>query len=170
MSPLQGHVKSELRQDFLKHADAFIIVYSVTDRKSFDMVQVYRQEILDAREHHAQHHVKIVGNKIDNEKERQVSTYEGKKMAAKYEWTFCEASAASNVGISDVFFGLNEVTKHSLAEVLGSSSDSDSACSTAEDESRVKTKKTSHKRAKFKDIKLFHWNSQQRLKLSNSDI
>ena len=168
---LKGDVKSELRKDFLKNADAFIIVYSVTDRTSFDMVQVFRQEILDAREHHAQHHVKLVGNKIDNEKERQVTTYEGKKIAAKYEWAFCEASAASNVGISDVFFGLNEVIKHSLAEVLGSSSDSDSACSTAEEETRVKTKKTSHhKRAKFKDIKLFHWNSQQRLKLSKSDI
>ena len=160
---VQGDVKSELRKDFLKHGDAFVIVYSVTDRSSFDMVQVYRQEILDARESRVQHNVKLVGNKTDLEKERQVSTYEGKKMAEKYDWTFCEASAASNIGISDVFFGLNEVTKHSLAEVLGSSSDSDcSTCSTTGEEPRVKTKKKSshHRRAKFKDLKLFRWHSQ----------
>lgn len=127
------------------------------------MVQVYRQEILDARESRVQHNVKLVGNKTDLENERQVSTYEGKKMAEKYDWTFCEASAASNIGISDVFFGLNEVTKHSLAEVLGSSSDSDcSTCSTTGEEPRVKTKKKSshHRRAKFKDLKLFRWHSQ----------
>ncbi len=125
------------------------------------MVQVYRQEILDARVTHGQHNVKLVGNKIDQEKQRQVSTFEGKKLAEKYNWTFCEASAASNVGISDVFFGLNEVTKHSLAEVLGSSSDSDSACSVIGEDARVKTKKKNHhKRAKFKDLKLFRRHSQ----------
>ena len=155
-------MKSELRKNFLAYGDAFIIVYSVTDRSSFDMVQVYRQEILDAREPNVRHHVKLVGNKIDQEKERQVSTFEGKKMAQKYDWTFCEASAASNVGISDVFFGLNEVTSHSLAEVLRSSSDSDSACSTTGDEPTVKKKKKSshRRRSKFKDLKLFRWHSQ----------
>ena len=125
------------------------------------MVQVYRQEILDARGPLAAHNVKLVGNKIDQEKDRKVSTNEGKKMAGKYGWQFCEASASTNVGISDVFFGLSEVTKHSLAEVLGSSSDSDSAFSAGE-EVRVKTKKKSshHRKAKFKDIKLFRWHSQ----------
>ena len=126
------------------------------------MVQIYRQEILDARESHVQHNVKLVDNKIDRQKDRQVSTYEGKKMAEKYDWTFCEASAASNTGISDVFFGLNEVKKPSLAEILGSSSDSDSACSVTAEESRVKTKKKSshHRKSKFKDLKLFRWHSQ----------
>lgn len=126
------------------------------------MVQVYRQEILEARETHMEVHVKLVGNKIDLENVRQVTTYEGKKMAQKYGWTFCEASAASNVGISEVFFGLNEVSHHSLAEVLASSSDSDSACSTAEEESQTKTKMKSHKRAKFGDIKLFRWHATSR--------
>ncbi|XP_028418753.1 ras-like protein RAS2 [Dendronephthya gigantea] len=156
-----GNVKSELRKDFLKYGDAFIIVYSVTDRSSFDMVPVFRQEILDAREMKDKPHVKLVGNKSDQENERQVTTFEGKKMATKYDWTFCEASAASNVGIQDVFFGLNEVNKDSIAKVLGSSSDSDSACSG--DEMRVKTKKKSshRRRSAFGDFKIFRRHSQQ---------
>lgn len=127
------------------------------------MVQVYRQEISDARESHEKlHHVKLVGNKIDQEKDRQVTSYEGKKMAEKFGWTFCEASAATNVGISDVFFGLNEVSTQSVAEVLGSSSDSDSACSAGEETKVKTTKKSAHRnrRTKFKDLKLFRWHSQ----------
>ena len=98
---------------------------------------------------HDKPHVKLVGNKSDHENERQVTTFEGKQMAAKYDCTFCEASAASNFGIKEVFFGLNEVNKHSIAKILGSSSDSDSAGSTTGNEMRVKKKKKSsnHRRA-----------------------
>lgn len=48
----------------------------------------------------------MVGNKIDLEDERAVTTEEGKELAQKWGCVFTEASAKSNTNVSEIFFGL----------------------------------------------------------------
>lgn len=72
-------------------ADGLMLVYSITDRKSFEDVQglmnlidPFKQKIV----------VTIVGNKTDLEHERQVSEGEGATLAEKLRCSFFECSAS----------------------------------------------------------------------------
>jgi GTPase SAR1 family protein len=48
----------------------------------------------------------LVGNKIDLEDERAVTTEEGKELAQTFNCAFIEASAKTNTNVSDIFFEL----------------------------------------------------------------
>lgn len=128
------------------------------------MVESYEKEIREYRHHATEpqpYKVNIVGNKSDKIQHRQVSKDEGEKLATKYGWTFCEASAAENTGISEAFFGLSGFHGNSVAELLGSSSDSDSA-SPSEKQSKKKTRRrcARHRSTKFGNFNIFRWHSQ----------
>jgi Ras family protein len=56
--------------------DGFILVYSVVNRKSFDVVKVINDKILDACGTEKVARV-LVGNKLDMKTKREVSTEEG---------------------------------------------------------------------------------------------
>jgi GTPase SAR1 family protein len=71
--------------------------------------------------------VVLVANKIDLERERVITTEEGKKVAAKYGLPFFECSAQTGINIQEVFqrMGsevLEKVTSHRFdtIESLGS--------------------------------------------------
>lgn len=48
----------------------------------------------------------LVGNKLDLDEERQVSTEEGRGLAQKFACGFLEASAKTNTNIKEIFFEL----------------------------------------------------------------
>jgi GTPase KRas protein len=60
----------------------FLIVYAVTLRSSFEEVANFRDQILRAKDSD-DIPIVIVGNKIDMESERKVSTEEGQDLAHK---------------------------------------------------------------------------------------
>ncbi|XP_006822085.1 ras-related and estrogen-regulated growth inhibitor-like [Saccoglossus kowalevskii] len=85
-----GQAENYLTQSQIKWADAFIIVYSVTDRCSFD--EVMRLKFIINKTKDREVAVLIVGNKIDLTFDRMVSKEEGEKLAKSLNCSFLEIS------------------------------------------------------------------------------
>ncbi|KAJ2000681.1 GTP-binding protein [Coemansia thaxteri] len=82
--------------------DAFVIAFSVTFRKSFEIAQVIRDKILDMSGVNSVG-ILLVGNKCDLVGERQVSREEAQKMADSFGCPYIETSAKENINIEEVF-------------------------------------------------------------------
>lgn len=83
-------------------ADACVLIFAVSSRDSFDEIPSICDQICRAKETEGFVGV-LVGNKMDLEEERQVSTREGEDLAAKYGILFFETSAKCNVNIVETF-------------------------------------------------------------------
>jgi Ras family protein len=82
--------------------DGYILVYSVNSMKSFEVVKVIHDKLLDQL---GTNHVPVVlvGNKIDLHMDRAVSPADGKSVAASWRAAFVETSAKQNEKVSEVF-------------------------------------------------------------------
>ncbi|CAE6475460.1 unnamed protein product [Rhizoctonia solani] len=81
-------------------------VYDVANRESFEALPKWFSEL---ETYVSQNVVKIVvGNKVDKEFSRQVSTEEGKAFAERMGTLFVECSAKTKVGVQDTFRELVE--------------------------------------------------------------
>uniref|UniRef100_A0A674KAM9 small monomeric GTPase n=1 Tax=Terrapene triunguis TaxID=2587831 RepID=A0A674KAM9_9SAUR len=92
-------------------ADGFILVYSICDRASFNVLRPKVQVIKAAKEALSQEKVPIVivGNKRDLHHRRAVSSEEGRLLALSMDCEFYEVSAAEAYhGALMVFQGLAE--------------------------------------------------------------
>ncbi|KAJ3274835.1 Ras GTPase ras2 [Terramyces sp. JEL0728] len=70
-----------LRDQWIKDGEGFLLVYSVTTKSSFDMIESLKQQIVNVKESETVPII-IVGNKCDK-KDRQVSYADGVALAAK---------------------------------------------------------------------------------------
>lgn len=92
-----------LRDQWIRGAEGFIIVYSITARGSFEQVSLFRQQILRVHDVDDMPMI-IVGNKCDLENMREVSTLEGKELAKSFRnASFLEASAKNRHNIEEIF-------------------------------------------------------------------
>ncbi|XP_066038389.1 GTP-binding protein Rit2 [Chamaea fasciata] len=94
-----------MRDQYMRGGEGFIICYSITDRQSFQEAAEFKELIYRVR-HTYDIPVVLVGNKIDLEEFRQVSTEEGMSLAREYSCSFFETSAVLRFYIDDVFHGL----------------------------------------------------------------
>ncbi|XP_062455818.1 GTP-binding protein Rit2 isoform X2 [Rhea pennata] len=94
-----------MRDQYMRGGEGFIICYSITDRQSFQEAAELKELIYRVR-HTYDIPLVLVGNKIDLEEFRQVSTEEGMSLAREYSCSFFETSAALRFYIDDVFHGL----------------------------------------------------------------
>ncbi|ORY02325.1 ras-2 [Basidiobolus meristosporus CBS 931.73] len=88
-----------------KHAigiHGYILVYSITSRSSFEMIKIIRDKILNYTGTEWVPIV-VVGNKSDLHMQRQISTDEGKELAAQWQCQCIEASAKHNENIGRIF-------------------------------------------------------------------
>eukprot|EP01091_Cochliopodium_minus_P016636 TRINITY_DN62_c0_g1_i1.p1 TRINITY_DN62_c0_g1~~TRINITY_DN62_c0_g1_i1.p1 ORF type:complete len:189 (+),score=71.43 TRINITY_DN62_c0_g1_i1:79-645(+) len=101
---------SAMRDQYVSSGDAFLIVYAINSRDSFDEVTEFREIIYRAKDNE---NVPIVlcGNKCDLENEREVSTQEGKDLAKSFGVPFFESSALLRTNIEEVFFQLVRESK-----------------------------------------------------------
>ena len=91
-------------QKNLVSADAFLIVYSITDEESFQSARLLNQQI---REHSkaCDRPTVLVGNKTDIEDQRAVTRKEGRLLAWQFSSRFHELSAAKGYShITNVFY------------------------------------------------------------------
>ncbi|XP_076348896.1 ras-related and estrogen-regulated growth inhibitor-like protein isoform X1 [Tachypleus tridentatus] len=89
--------------DKVDWADAFIVVYSIADRRSF---QVATDSLKRIQQQVAGRQVPIIllGNKRDLEHVRQVSVDDGQEMSLQFQCQFYEVSAAdTHVGVTVAF-------------------------------------------------------------------
>lgn len=93
-----------LRDQWTREGKAFILVYSITSRATFEDVSAFKERIQLVHEDQVMPMV-LVGNKVDLENERVVSTKEGEEMAAKLgRIPFIECSALTGLNCTQVFF------------------------------------------------------------------
>jgi len=88
-----------ITQAYYRGAMGIVLVYDVTDRKSFTNVKYWMSNLSQ----HANQNVRklIVGNKIDME--REVTTEEGKCMADEFKIPFIESSAKTGGNVEEIF-------------------------------------------------------------------
>ncbi|XP_010883027.2 GTP-binding protein GEM [Esox lucius] len=89
----------------IQEGDAYLLVYSITDRSSFLRASELRISI---RQHRPAQHTPIilVGNKCDLVRRREVSISEGRACAAVFDCKFIETSAAMQHNIWPAFHGI----------------------------------------------------------------
>lgn len=64
---------SAMREQYMRTGEGFLLVYSITDRQSFEEIMTFQQQILRVKDRDYFPMI-VVGNKCDLEGERQVST------------------------------------------------------------------------------------------------
>ena len=71
---------SAMRDQYYRSGEGFVLIYSITDRSSFEQITTFRDHILRIKDVEFVPII-LVGNKIDLEDERQVTKAEGEKLA-----------------------------------------------------------------------------------------
>ena len=95
----------------MRTGDGFMCVYSIIDRKTFDEVKEFREQILRVKDVE-QIPMCIVGNKCDLESERVIPKEEGSAMAKNFGSAFFETSAKLRKNVDESFYELvREVRK-----------------------------------------------------------
>jgi len=82
---------------YLKYSHGVMLIYDVTNRRSFIIVEKIYEKIFKSAPKEAC--VLLIGNKIDDEDERQVSYEEGRRLAEKLNVKFIEVSAKNRDGL-----------------------------------------------------------------------
>eukprot|EP01091_Cochliopodium_minus_P013169 TRINITY_DN4170_c0_g1_i1.p1 TRINITY_DN4170_c0_g1~~TRINITY_DN4170_c0_g1_i1.p1 ORF type:complete len:187 (+),score=53.46 TRINITY_DN4170_c0_g1_i1:76-636(+) len=104
---------SPLKDTFIKSSDGFVIVYSITDMKSFERIETLHQSIVEERNSDTIPCF-VVGNKTDLEDQREVPYEMGYNMALSFSnCLFKEISAKVGEGITDIFENiLRSITRY----------------------------------------------------------
>lgn len=88
--------------DIYPNSEAFILVYSVTSRKSLESVEATIRKIKILNRNEAP--IVIVANQIDLVHKREVATLDGVRLANKYRTEYHEMSVANEVDqVTDLF-------------------------------------------------------------------
>eukprot|EP01114_Cavostelium_apophysatum_P010247 TRINITY_DN23759_c0_g1_i1.p1 TRINITY_DN23759_c0_g1~~TRINITY_DN23759_c0_g1_i1.p1 ORF type:complete len:206 (-),score=25.49 TRINITY_DN23759_c0_g1_i1:28-645(-) len=90
-----------ITNSYYRGSHGLVLVYDITDRISFNNLNQWLKESTQ----HAGDSINriIVGNKVDLEKKRVVSTEEAKKFADANRLPFLETSAVDNTNVEDLF-------------------------------------------------------------------
>lgn len=91
-----------MRLPYIRKGDAFILIYSIDNRISYDEIEHFHSDILRNK---GRMDVPIVlcGNKSDLEEKREVTKIEGEVLAHKMKCPFFETSAKTNTNIKEAF-------------------------------------------------------------------
>ncbi|KAG8430113.1 hypothetical protein GDO86_018455, partial [Hymenochirus boettgeri] len=105
-------------EDQLRWADGFILVYSICNRDSFNVVRQQLQRIRQMKKRRGPSPVIIVGNKRDLQHRREISSEEGRMLALSSGCGFFEISAAETYhGSLLVFHQLLETVRENRSAV-----------------------------------------------------
>jgi GTPase SAR1 family protein len=91
-----------INRQYYQRADCCILVYDITNLESFNQCKTfYKQEIINNCKEGIK--VILVGNKIDLEDERKVTTKQGTDFAKENGYYFKETSCEINLNVASVF-------------------------------------------------------------------
>ncbi len=106
-----------ITKNYYKGAHGIIVMYDVTNRRSFDNVKNWVEQIREEVSNKVS--IILVGNKIDDVDGRKVTTEEGQKMAEECGLSFFECSAKSGDNIDHTFNELVKKTVESYSQMDG---------------------------------------------------
>jgi len=105
---------SVLREQYMRMGDAFLLVYSIVSPQTFSAItKLHSQALRFAR---SQPVFVIAGNKCDLDKDRSVTTQEGKELADELQCPFFEVSAKMNKNVTEAFMALVSLLHSSRKE------------------------------------------------------
>ncbi|XP_031550814.1 ras-like protein RAS2 [Actinia tenebrosa] len=96
---------SAMREQYMRSGEGFLLVFSVTDRSSFDEINKFYNQILRVKDR-SEFPMIIAGNKSDLEYERTVSTAEGQELARQLRIPYLETSAKQRTNVDQAFHDL----------------------------------------------------------------
>lgn len=98
---------SSMRDLYMKTGEGFLLVFSLTDRHTFEEISTFYNQILRVKGETVQFVPMIlVGNKSDLVDERQVSHEEAIQLAKRFNCAYIETSAKTGVNVNEAFHGL----------------------------------------------------------------
>uniref|UniRef100_A0A8C3KQL0 GTP-binding protein n=1 Tax=Calidris pygmaea TaxID=425635 RepID=A0A8C3KQL0_9CHAR len=103
--PEQRGEESRHRSQCLQVGNAYVIVYSITDRSSFKSASELRIQLRRARQAE-DIPIILVGNKSDLVRCREVSVEEGRACAVVFDCKFIETSATLQHNVAELFEGV----------------------------------------------------------------
>ena len=93
--------RSAYESDY-KKVDGFIVVFDITDKKSFEDIHDYfLPKIQD--DGNDEIPVIIIGNKSDLKNSREVSIEDAFELASKYNYPYKETSCLNNTNLNEIF-------------------------------------------------------------------
>ena len=99
-----------ITKNYYKGAHGILLIYDVTNQKSFDNVKNWVGHIRENASEKAI--IYIVGNKVDDTAHRVVSKEQGEETAKEFNLKFYEASAKEDINIAPTFQALvNDIYK-----------------------------------------------------------
>ncbi|NWH87708.1 DIRA2 protein, partial [Locustella ochotensis] len=90
---------------------AFILVYSITSRQSLEELKPIYEQICQIKGDIENIPIMLVGNKNDENQNREVESSEGEAMAKKWKCAFMETSAKTNHNVKELFQELLNLEK-----------------------------------------------------------
>ena len=87
---------------WINFGEGFLLVFAINDKYSFDFIQKKRECIIKGK-HGESVPMILVGNKLDLENNRQVSTEEAKKLAESWGIEYIETSVKNNINCNEAF-------------------------------------------------------------------
>ncbi|XP_070565689.1 ras-related protein M-Ras-like [Ptychodera flava] len=83
---------SAMREQYMRTGDGFLIVYSVTDKASYDNVRSFHTQILRVKDRESYPMI-LVANKVDLVHQRKIAEDQGRDLANQLKIPYIETSA-----------------------------------------------------------------------------
>ncbi|ONH69109.1 Ras-like protein 1 [Cyberlindnera fabianii] len=115
---------SAMREQYMRTGEGFLLVYSVTERESFNELSTFYQQILRVKDTDSVP-ILLVGNKSDLAQERAVSFEEGEKLAKQFNCEFLETSAKQGINVDQAFHDLVRTIRAKNESIDGVASSAD---------------------------------------------
>ena len=90
-----------ITRNYYKGADGIILIYDITKKDTFENVRNWINNIKDEAPDRVV--LILVGNKVDDERNRVVPKSEGEEIAKEFNLPFFECSAKSDINVTPVF-------------------------------------------------------------------
>ena len=99
---------SAMRDQYMRTGEGFLLVYSIVSEKSFRDTIELREQALRVKDRVPDVDIPfvLVGNKVDLEEYREISTQDGSELASRWGCPFFEASAKKRINVDDAFYQL----------------------------------------------------------------
>lgn len=91
-----------ISKSYYRHAVGVILVYDMTDRKSFDELSYWLNDVHTLCDPNAA--ITLVGNKLDLASSRSVTTSEATEFANNHQLTYLETSAKGGDNVQEAFY------------------------------------------------------------------
>ncbi|TFG08488.1 MAG: GTP-binding protein, partial [Promethearchaeota archaeon] len=105
-----------VRKHFYKGAEGVILVFDLTEPKSFENITKWLEDIKNSFKHQEELVIYLVGNKSDLKADRKIAKEEAEKLAEDLNIIYLETSALKGENIMFLFHKIGEILLKNLLE------------------------------------------------------